>query len=844
MRKNGRGRFMETIDNGHTLTAQEVELKLKTSLDGLTTHEAKRRLSLFGRNVLEEEETNRFKIFFRQLNNILIYILLLASLISIFLGEWVDFFVINLVIVINTLIGFWQEVKAQTSLQALRKMTESRSRVLRDGDLVLVSSAELVPGDIVVIHEGELVTADMRVVEVHGLMIDESSITGESLPVAKDGSVSLPLQTLPYDLTNMVLSGTIVVRGKGKAIVVKTGEKTYFGSIVEESKTMSRPTPLMRALGFFAKNYIFLLLILFTILGIYDYLNGRSWVDILYFLIVSLVSAVPEGLPLVVTIAMIFGALALSKNKVLIRYLPCVETLGSATVIASDKTGTITEGKLVVREVFSRDDKLLYLIAALCNDAEEGLGDPLDVALSRWVQDYDAVRFKYPRHWSYPFDAQLMLMATVHEHKGSRKLFIKGAFEALKEKAEDQKEVAHFEEVVHRFSDQGLRVLALGMGDWKGEEPTCWKIRLIGLIGFLDPPKEGVKEAVLKAKEAGIKVVMITGDHPKTAKAVAKEVSIWKEGDGLVTGKEMEAMDDEHLFLKLKSATVLARILPAHKLRVIKVFQQKGEIVAVSGDGVNDIPALKMADLAIAMGSGMEAAKSVSQMVITDNNLCVIVKAIQNGRIIVDNIRKVIYYLLSTSLQEIFIISFAILFVLPLPLSPVQILWINLVTDGVQDKLFAFAKEEGHVMRRKPRESQKLFFDGVQIFRILFFGISVGLICFFLYRTLLQFYSFEKTSTILFCCIAAAQWANGIQAQKESEPFFVTVKRSFKINPLIFLGATTGLALQLVAIYGVPSWFKAVPLDLYMWKYPVFVFFSAFFIVEIRKWFEWTWVRF
>jgi len=822
----------------HSMSIDEVFSDLNTSFEGLSKQDADQRLVQWGRNCLEEEERSLWTVFFRQFNNPLVYILIIASLISLSIGEWVDFCVINVVIVFNSLLGFWQEVKAESSLKALKKLTESKNTVIRGGKLFQVHSFQLVPGDCVQLQEGELITADMRLIESHGLMVDESAITGESLPIAKDPSKTLPLETQPYDLVNILLSGTVCVRGKGKAIVVKTGENTYFASIVEKAKTASPETPLVQSIRFFAQRFILLILAVFIFLGIYGYFQGRSWIDIAYFLIASFVSVVPEGLPLVVTLVMIVGAVSLSKSKVFVRHLPSVETLGSATVIASDKTGTITTGNLIVKNVFTQDEKMLKTIAALCNDAEHGIGDPLDLSLSCWVEDYSSLRLASPRHWSYPFNPQLMLMATVNDFHGEKILFVKGAFEALKERSDDPKELMVFEEAMHRFSNEGLRVLAFGMGKWKENDPTKWEVKIIGLIGFLDPPKAGVREAVAQAKSAGIHVLMITGDHLKTAQAVAYEVGIWdKKSSGLV-GSQIQKMDDEQLYQNIKKATVLARILPEHKFRIVKVLQEKGEIVAVSGDGINDVPALKKADLGIGMGSGTEAAKNASKMLITDSNLNVIVHAIRMGRAIAQNIRKVIYYLTSTSLQSVIIIALSILSGLPLPFTPGQILWVNIVADGVQDKFFAFAKEEFNVMQEKPRAPNATFFDSFQLVRILLFGIVLGFGTFIMYLYLLKRFSYEETSTIIFTSLCTAQWANGIQAQKEKEPFFKNISESFRINPWIYCGAGFGMLLQLCAIYLLPDLFKTVPMTLSQWKYPLITFIMAFALVELRKWIE------
>ncbi len=828
------------LDSFHNLSIEQVFKELKTSKEGLSLDEVRKREGLYGRNVIEEEKVSKLRILVRQFNSILVYILIAASILSLAIGQWADFAVINIIILINGMIGFWQELKSETAIAALKKLTESRNKVIRNGALCLIQSSELVPGDYVLLHEGEVVTADIRLIDSAGLMVDESTLTGESLPVSKDHAGVLPEKAMPYELTNILLTGTTVVRGMGRGIVALTGPRTYLATIASKAQEASPETPLTKALNFFAKRYVALLIILFSFLGLIGHLQGRGLLDLAYILLASLVSAVPEGLPIVVTLVMVIGAVSLSKKKALIRHLPSVETLGSATVVASDKTGTITEGKLIVKEVFSKDEKKLRHVAALCNDSIGGVGDPLDVALSDWVDDYEQVRNQFPRKWAYSFDTRLMLMATVNQIDGKEELLIKGAYEALSERVENKDVLKEMDAVFQSYVQQGLRVLAFGVGDWKSQDPRDWKIQIVGLIGFFDPPKQGVKEAVAFAQKAGIRVLMITGDHPLTAKMIAHEVGIWTESSPVLTGKEIENLSDEDLLKQIKQVTVFARSLPEHKYRIVKLLQECGEIVAVTGDGVNDVPALKLGDIGIGMGGGTEAAKSASKMIITDNNLGIIVDAIRNARVIADNIRKVIYYLTSTSLQEICLISLAITMSLPLPLTAIQILWINIVTDGVQDKTFAFSKAEGDVMNRKPRSPAKQFFDLSQVIRILVFGGTLGLICFFLYYYLLGKYALPTVSTIIFTSVVMAQWANGIQAQKENEPFLRNISRSFEANPLIFWAVCAGVLLQCFAIYLVPTLFHVTPLSFEHWKYPLLVFFASFGIVEARKWIEFS----
>lgn len=822
----------------HARDVQSIRTALGTSFDGLTDEEVRQRLERYGRNVLEEEEISRFHIFVKQFQDFLIYILMAAAIIALLAADFKDFVVIVALILVNGLIGYWQELKAESSIRALKKLTESRVSVVRGGETRQVPSSEIVPGDVVLLAEGDLVTADIRLFESAGLAIDEATLTGESVPVSKDHQVFLDPGAQPYELANSLLSGTTVVRGSGRGFVVRTGHDTYLATIAERAQEASPESPFTRAIRQFSARYAVLIMIILVLVGTVALLQGRELIGIAYLLVAQLVSAVPAGLPLVVTLVMVVGALALGRKQTLTRHLPSVETLGSATVIASDKTGTITEGRLAVQDVFALDSLTLTLAAALCNDAREGTGDPIDVALSRWVGEYDEIRGRYPRTWVFPFDTAMKLMATANEVDGAARFFVKGAFEELAKHAENRDDLAGLEERLNGMAGAGLRVLAFGAGDWRGEDADAWRYDLVGLVGFLDPPKDSVREAVITARKAGIHVLMITGDYPLTARAIAGEVAIWKEGESVLTGGEIESMADDELYAALATATVLARVLPEHKYRVVRVLQDRGEIVAVSGDGVNDVPALKAADLGIAMGSGTEAAKSVAKMVILDSNLRVIVDAIENGRVIVDNVRKVIYYLLSTSISEVVLISTTIFAGFPLPLVPIQILWINLVTDGVQDKMFPFIKAEGDVMNRPPRPPARQFFERRQITRILIFGLVMGVASFLVFEHLIFRFPYESANAIIFTAFAAFQWFNGIQAQKEHEPFFVNIRRSLTINPLIFLGVLIGLLLQLVAIYIVPSWFNAVPLAPEQWIYVILLSVVAFAVVETIKWME------
>jgi Ca2+-transporting ATPase len=820
------------------LSIAEIEEMLGSTKGGLSSEEASRRIQKYGKNVLEEERTPKSTIFLRQFKNVLIYVLIIASVITVLIGEWTDFFIIFALIMFNSLLGFYQELKAEASIEALKKLTESRVRTMRDGAITSLPSSDIVPGDSIALSEGDLITADIRIFESSGLTVDEATVTGESIPVIKDHTIVQPKGTCAYDLKNLLLSGTTVVRGSGMGYVVRTGKTTYLASIAEKAKESSPESPLTRAIKAFAGKYILLLLVLLSSVFAIGYSQGREVIDLAYLLVAQMVSAIPEGLPLVVTLVMVVGAVALSKKKTLTRYLPSVETLGSATVIASDKTGTITEGRLEVEEVYALDKEQLILAAALCNDAKGEVGDPIDVALEKWVDGYRRLREENPRVWAYPFDTKRRLMGTANTVMDGKRLHVKGAYEELRKMAVNADSFPALESAQDEMAKDGLRVLAFGVGEWGSEDPDKWRILLVGLIGFLDPPKEGVAEAVAISKKAGIRVMMITGDLPLTAKAVARSVGIFNEGDRVMTGSELEALSDGDLYKALCGTTVLARFLPENKYRVVKVLQGGGEIVAVSGDGINDVPALKAADLGIAMGSGTEAAKGVAKMVILDNNLKVIVDAIERGRVIADNIRKVIYYLLSTNLHQLFLISLSIFFGLPTPLYPVQILWINLVTDGVQDKTFPFIRKEGDVMGHPPVKPGKQFFGPKQMYRILIFGLLMGAISFVLYRHFLDNFTYSLAVAITFTSVVVPQWFNGIQAQKEREPFLKNIRRSFSINRYIYMAAAVGFVLQLSVVYVFPGQFNTMPLTPEGWAFVILTSLAAFSIVEIRKWIE------
>jgi len=840
---------MKQSDISYTQTPEELYSALKSSPLGIEVDEAHKRLQHYGYNTLKEEERSFFAIFLGQFQSPIVVILIVAAVLSLVMGHRTDSMIIMGILIINSLLGFFQEYRAETSIRALKKLTETHARVLRKGLEATVPSDEIVLGDVLILGEGDLIPADIRLIESYGLQADEAILTGESVPSSKEANGVLSIEALPYERNNMLFSGTHIIKGTARGIVTATGENTYLASIAQSAREQSPHSPLTRSLTIFSKRLIIVLIGILILVGIVGIVQGRSSTEMASILIAELVSAVPEGLPIVVTLILALGAYRLSRHKVLVRHLPSVEALGSASVIATDKTGTITEGFLSVRQVEALNNEELKMCAALCNDATEERGDSVETALVRWIGDeYRSIRKEHSRIFYHPFDPKSRFMATINQNKEKERLYIKGAYEALKSMAlNPNDELERLDHAHDEMASMGLRLLAFGISDEKWEDVSSWNIRIVGLIGFADAAKSGVAEAVAQAQEAGVRVVMVTGDNPITARVIAGEVGIWKDGDTILSGGDIERMEDEELYGALLGSTVIARALPEHKYRIVKLLQEHSEIVAVTGDGVNDVPALKAADLGIAMGNGSEAAKSTAKMVITDNNLGVIVDAIRQGRIITANLRKVIFYLLATCFDEILLISGAIIMGLPLPIHPTQILWVNIVTDGVTDKTFPMCREEGNVMKKIPRRLERQFFDRWQVARIGWVSVinaSVTLAVF--YHLLREGYSYETALTVSFCIIVTSQWVNGILAQKEEEPFFYNVRRSITINPTIWIGIGIGLVLQVVALYVVPAWFHAVSPDGEMLAWIGAATAMVFILIESYKWLEWglkKWIK-
>ncbi|MDD2780749.1 cation-transporting P-type ATPase [Sulfuricurvum sp.] len=834
---------MQDIRTPWTESPERLFEILETSKEGLAAYEADKRYAHFGPNSLMSEERSKIAMLLGQFASPIVLILIVAGAISFGMGHTKDGIIIIAILIINSLLGFYQELKAETSIRSLQRLTENHVRVLRNGIETTLPAHTLVPGDVIFLGEGDLVPADVRLIESYALEVDEALLTGESLPCEKSAD-ALVLSDAPlYERENTLFSGSSILRGKTVALVYATGSFTEIAKIAEAAQQRSPESPLTRSMRHFSKQLLVAILAILTFLGIISIFQGRSYEEMISFLIAQLVSAVPEGLPIVITLILAIGAFRLSKHKVLVRHLPSVESLGSTTLIATDKTGTITEGILSVKETLPIDKEELYRCAALCNDAHDGKGDSIDIALEKWLnEDFATIQHTYKRIFDHPFDATTRMMATVNQIDDTQKLYIKGAYETLLSLATNsEEERKQLQEGHDTMASLGLRVLAFGVSEHHWEVPENAPVRIVGLIAFADRPKADAAQAIALAREAGIRIIMITGDNPITASVIAEEIGLERKGKKVLTGSEIDTLSDEELQAQLEHTSLIARAMPENKYRIVQLLQKQGNIVAVTGDGVNDVPALKAADLGIAMGNGSEAAKASSKMVLVDNNLGVIIDAIRQGRVIADNLRKVLFYLLSTSLGEIILISMAILMAFPLPLHPTQILWINVVTDGVCDKTFAMCDEEGNVMKRKVRSMDKQFFDRPMMLRLGWFAVVTASVTMALFVYLLDHnYSYTEAITMTFTTVVAAQWVNAILIQKESEPFLKNIRRSFSINPWLWVGISIGVVLQSIALFVLPEWFHVITPTAEMMGFVAMALLAIFALEEGYKWVEYS----
>ncbi|TAK29895.1 MAG: HAD family hydrolase [Chloroflexota bacterium] len=881
----------------HNLDVEQVLRSLGVGRDGLSSEEALHRLTTFGPNELRREaRVSLLRLFLHQFESFLVVILLIATGISVLLGELLDAVVILIIVLLSAVLGLIQEHRASRALEALRRMAAPTCDVVRGGEELEIPARELVPGDLVLLMAGDRVPADGRIVESFNLSVDESALTGESQPVDKQIE-TLPLELALADRTNLVYAGTTIIQGRGLAVVVATGMRTEFGKIAHlvQLEEDERQTPLERRMGEIGRRVGVAALALVGLVVVLGMLRGEAIFDMFLWGISLAVAAVPEALPAVVTGALAIGVQRMARRGAIVRHLPAVETLGSVTVICSDKTGTLTRNEMTVRRVWTDDSEIevtgsgyetqgellvdghppggdldlawLGRVAVLCNDARlvrddtghHVQGDPTEGALlvlaAKEGCEPEPVRLSYPRLDEIPFSSVRRFMATLHvAPDGGGLVGMKGSAESVlvhcsyyrsgSELVPLNKEVRdRILAVGEDMARQALRVLALASLQLSSphnvdlaEMITERRLTFEGLVGMIDPPRDEARGALAAAEQAGVRTIIITGDHRLTAVAIATDLGLMGNDQLAITGAEMERLSDGELEQLVDRVAVYARAAPEHKLRLVSILQKKSEVAAMTGDGINDAPALRRADIGIAMGiSGTDVTREASDLVLADDNYATIVAAIAEGRVIYDNIRKFIRYLLSTNAGEILTMFLAVLIGLPVPLLAIQILWINLVTDGLPALALGVEVSEQGAMLRPPRHPRESIFARGLWQHILWVGafMAVGTLAVMVWG--LSSYSLETARTMVFLTLAAFQMAHVLAIRSERASLFMLGLLS---NPYLAGAVALTLALQFGVIY-IPvlrESFQTTPLDALQLLVCLGVASSLFWAVEFEKW--------
>jgi len=876
--------------NWHTRAWQQVAGELGVDIKkGLNLNEVSKRLAQYGHNVLaENKKASPIAMLVAQFKDFMILVLIAATVISGLMGELADAITIMAIVILNATLGFIQEYRAEKSMDALKKLTAPEARVIREGREQRIPALELVPGDVVVLDTGDKIPADLRLIESINLEIDEATLTGESVPVRKTAAV-LPKENLSLgDRKNMAYMGTVITRGRGHGVIVSTAMDTEMGQIagmiqqVEEEET-----PLQRRLEQLGRYLVVLCLVICAAVVATGVWRGESAYEMLLAGISLAVAAIPEGLPAIVTIALAIGVQKMIRRNAIIRKLPAVETLGCATVICSDKTGTLTQNQMMVRKIYSdgqyvevsgqgydpkgeflngRDHKpsqqapsvhpanQLLKAAALCNNSllkKKGVsvaglfrsnkaeatweieGDPTEgallVAAAKAGLWREVLERRERRIVELPFDSDRKRMSVIYENSSGKKVaYVKGAPDVVlrlcnrvlrdgREQAANEKMKQEILAANDRMAGEALRVIALAYKDvsWEKEADEVEQgLTFLGLAGMIDPPRPSARKAIEVCRRAGIKPVMITGDHRLTAQAVAQELGIVDSRDQVISGEELDELPDEELAQRVNHLAVYARVSPKHKLRIVQALKQRGHVVAMTGDGVNDAPAVKEADIGVSMGkTGTDVTKEASAMVLADDNFASIVAAVEEGRAIYDNIRKFIRYLLSCNLGEVLTMFIASLLALPLPLLPIQILWVNLVTDGLPAMALGVDNAEPDIMQRKPRHPKESVFSRGLASKILIRGTLLGLgsLSVFIIGMLMPGGTIELARTMAFCTLVFSQLFHVLDCKSETRGIFEVGLFS---NPYLVAAIAISTTMQLAAVYlpFLQPVFKTVPL--------------------------------
>ncbi len=877
-------------------SVEEVTKDLETDVNtGLTDAKVEEKRSTYGLNeITSKGKKSIFKMILEQFQDFMIIVLIIAAVVSGIVGQtngegFTDSIIILVIVVVNAIIGVVQELKAQKSLEALKNLSAPHCKVLRDGKVQDLESKYLVPGDIVILDTGDYIPADLRLIEAVNLKTQESALTGESLPVEKMTDKIDKEDIGIGDRTNCAFSSSLVTYGRGKGIVVSTGMNTEVGKIASMLDSVDdSETPLSRRLGVLGKTLgIAALVICAVIFLVGSLVHGKDLFEMFMTAVSLAVAAIPEGLPAISTIVLSIGVQRMVKKNAIIRTLPSVETLGSATVICSDKTGTLTQNRMTVEKIFYNnelfkveekvhnvDDHLRLLIDSmvLCNDTKltkEGdeyklAGDPTETALVDLGIKLGMVKTKidedYPRVEEIPFDSDRKLMSTMHKQDGKYVVYTKGGVDELLAKSTkiylDNQEttltkehIKYIKQVNEDMAKSALRVLAMAynkvdeLPEHKDINTLENNLVFIGMVGMIDPARPEAKEAVAKCKTAGIKPVMITGDHKVTAMAIAKDIGILENESEAISGSELEQMSQEELEKNVKNYSVYARVSPEHKVRIVKAWQSHGEVVAMTGDGVNDAPALKTADIGAAMGIvGTDVAKEAADVVLTDDNFATIVSAVEEGRRIYDNILKAVQYLLSSNVGEIIVLFIATLFGwLAEPLLPIHILWINLVTDSLPALALSVDPAEKNIMNRKARKDKAIFSKGM-IWRVIYQGIMVGGLtllafaagCGFNFATLENPEVAMTAQTMAFAVLGMSELVHALNVRSKNESIF---KIGIGTNKMLLLAGFVSLLLMIVVLCvpGLQGIFKVAALSTTNWLWVIGLSLAPLLIVEVFK---------
>ena len=872
----------------HEMNIYEV-LKEKNTDEriGLSTDEAKKRRIEYGLNKLNQKKKESLFIkFIKQFNDFMIIILIIASIISLVLAkmegtnDYIDSIIIIAIVIFNAILGLIQESKAEKSIEALQKMSSPTAKVKRDEKIIEVSSEEIVPGDIVILEAGKFVPADCRLINSYNLKIEEAALTGENIPVEKDAKKILKKDIAMGDMVNFAFATTIVIGGHAEAVVTETGMNTRVGRIANMIINDESPeTPIQKKLGEVGKNLGIICLgicFLIFIIGIFKKIEIKE----MFMTSVGLaVAAIPEGLPAIVTIVLSIGVTKMAKKNAIIRKLPAVETLGSSSVICSDKTGTLTKNKMTVvnlsninGEIQNQYDKNFLLeLGSMCTDVTLGIrnqtnekynlgeiyiadGEPTEKAIVQKALDSNINKEKlyreYERITDIPFSSERKLMTTIHKTEDGYRIITKGAPDVLINKCNryyfngtelnlDNNNKNKVKIINEEMAQKALRVLAVGYKDVK-ELPEQLDVNIennltfVGLIGMIDPPREGVKESIKICKNAGIKTVMITGDHIITAKAIARELGILYGKDLAITGKELDNISDKELEKNIMRYSVFARVSPEHKVRIVNAYRKAGNVVAMTGDGVNDAPALKNADIGIAMGqNGTDVAKNASDMILTDDNFVTIVSAVKEGRNIYDNIKKAIHFLIATNVGEIVTIFFGLLLGLESPLLAIQLLWINLVTDSIPAIALGLERPEIDIMDKKPKNPKKgIFADGLWG-NIFVEGMMIGILTLLAFSIGNNKYGLEIARTMAFVCLGMLELVHSFNIKSDKSIFKVGIFENRFLIGAFLLGTILQCGIVFVPMF--TKIFKLAQLNIIQWVYCIIISILPIFIIECQK---------